>query len=198
MLTILLQTNCDSFWDFWFPWLLAAFIIGLILGWLLSKIFGKNDNKTCLNCDGLQAELDACRKNAKILTQQSVANTSSFAAVKPEKKSAKPKAKKTVTKAKPKAKKVVAKAPAKTAKDNLTKVEGIGPKIQGLLYDDGIFTWQQLSEVAVSRIQKVLDAAGSRYRVHNPGTWPKQAGMAAKGEWEKLKKWQDEHKGGRA
>ncbi len=83
-----------------------------------------------------------------------------------------------------------------TAKDDLTKVEGIGPKIQGLLYNDGIWTWKQLAATAVSDIQKILDKAGPRYRVHKPGSWPKQAGMAANGEWDKLKKWQDSHKGG--
>ncbi len=84
-----------------------------------------------------------------------------------------------------------------SVKDDLTKVEGIGPKIKGLLNDDGIWSWKQLSEVSVERIQKVLDNAGPRYRVHNPASWPMQADMCHKGEWDKLDKWQDEHKGGR-
>lgn len=82
-------------------------------------------------------------------------------------------------------------------KDDLTKVEGIGPKINGLLNDDGIYSFKQLSEASVERIQKVLDAAGPRYRVHKPGTWPEQAKLAAEGKWEELKKWQDNLKGGR-
>ncbi|MEL6866401.1 MAG: hypothetical protein AAFP19_18395, partial [Bacteroidota bacterium] len=32
---------------------------------------------------------------------------------------------------------------------------------------------------------------------HNPGTWAEQAAMAASGDWEKLKAWQDELDGGK-
>ncbi len=39
--------------------------------------------------------------------------------------------------------------------------------------------------------------AGSRYKVHDPTSWPKQAGMAASGEWEQLKEWQDSVRGGK-
>ena len=84
-----------------------------------------------------------------------------------------------------------------SAKDDLKKIEGIGPKIEGLLNDDGIMTWRQLSQTPISRLKEILDAAGSRYRIHDPGTWPKQAGMAADGKWEELEKLQDELKGGR-
>jgi len=34
--------------------------------------------------------------------------------------------------------------------------------------------------------------------MHDPTTWPQQAGMAAKGEWDALKTWQDELQGGKA
>jgi len=33
--------------------------------------------------------------------------------------------------------------------------------------------------------------------MHDPTTWPKQADMAAKGEWDALNKWQDELDGGK-
>ncbi len=82
-------------------------------------------------------------------------------------------------------------------KDNLTKVEGIGPKIKDLLNDDSIWSFKQLSETAVSRLEKILENAGPRYRVHSPKTWPKQAKMADDGKWDELKVWQDNHKGGR-
>ena len=82
-------------------------------------------------------------------------------------------------------------------KDDLRKIEGIGPKIKGLLNDAGIHTFKKLSETKVSAIKKILDAAGSRYQMHDPSTWPKQADYAAKGKWDDLKKWQDELDGGR-
>ena len=82
-------------------------------------------------------------------------------------------------------------------KDDLTKIEGIGPKIKGLLNDDDIWSFNQLSETSVKQIQGILDKAGPRYRVHNPGNWPKQAKLAAQDDWEELKKLQNSLKGGR-
>jgi len=82
--------------------------------------------------------------------------------------------------------------------DDLKVVEGIGPKIEGLCHKIGIKTWQKLSETDAKVLKDMLTKAGPRYQMHDPKTWPKQAGMAAKGDWAKLKKWQDEHSGGRA
>jgi predicted flap endonuclease-1-like 5' DNA nuclease len=76
--------------------------------------------------------------------------------------------------------------------DDLKIVEGIGPKIEELLHNAGIKTWEALSETSVDRIKEILDAAGPSYQIHDPGTWPKQAGLAAEGKWDELKKWQDE------
>ncbi len=82
------------------------------------------------------------------------------------------------------------------AEDNLKKIEGIGPKIEELIKNGGIKTWAKLAETDPSVIQGFLDAAGPRYKMHKPQSWPLQAGMAARGEWEALEKWQDEHDGG--
>ncbi len=86
---------------------------------------------------------------------------------------------------------------APTQKDELKKIEGIGPKIQQMLYDAGIYTFAQLANTDVSVIQRILDQGGPAYKVHNPESWPFQAKLAAEGKWEELKKWQDEHKHGR-
>ena len=86
----------------------------------------------------------------------------------------------------------------KTYKANDLKViEGVGPKIEELLKNAGMTTWKKLSESKVEDIQKVLDAAGSRYKLANPGTWAKQAKMAADGDWQSLKAYQDELDGGK-
>jgi len=94
------------------------------------------------------------------------------------------------------------KAPAKKAKkadagDDLKKIEGIGPKIAELFNNEGIMTFAQLSETSTEKMQEILTAAGSRYASHNPGTWAKQAAMAAAGQWDELKAWQDEMNGGK-
>ena len=81
--------------------------------------------------------------------------------------------------------------------DDLTVVEGIGPKIQELLHQNGIKTWHGLSETSVSRLQEILHSAGERYRIHDPSTWAKQAGMAHEGKWDLLKEYQDFLDGGK-
>ncbi|WMI64214.1 hypothetical protein RBH94_09040 [Aestuariibaculum sp. YM273] len=132
----LLQINttaCDGsdvFWS-WFLWLLAAFVLGLIIGWLLKQIFG-----------GTSSESDV--------------------------------------------------------KQDLTKVEGIGPKIEGLLNKKGIISYRQLSGTSKSFLEDMLVEAGPAFTTHRgmTGTWPAQAKLADLGEWDELKKWQDVLKGG--
>lgn len=82
--------------------------------------------------------------------------------------------------------------------DDLKIVEGIGPKIAELLQNGGINTWQSLADTSVDRIKEILDAAGPSYQIHDPSTWPMQAGLAAAGKFDALKKWQDELDGGKA
>ena len=81
--------------------------------------------------------------------------------------------------------------------DDLTKIEGIGPKIAGLLKDGGITSFAKLSKSNFAKIKKILVAAGPRYQMHDPASWPKQAGLAAAGKWKELEKLQDELDGGK-
>ena len=81
-------------------------------------------------------------------------------------------------------------------KDDLKKIEGIGPKIEQLCNGIGIYTWRQLADTSVEVLQKMLSDAGPRYKISNPGTWPKQAEYAADGNWDKLKEYQDFLDGG--
>jgi len=112
---------------------------------------------------------------------------------------AKPKAT-AAKKKKPSTAKATTVAKAKTkkaAKDDLKKIEGVGPKIAGLLNADGIHTFKDLSKASQKKLKGILEAAGSRYKMHNPSTWPAQAKLAAKGEWEKLGTLQTELSGGK-
>ena len=81
--------------------------------------------------------------------------------------------------------------------DDLTKIEGIGPKIKQLLIDGGIPTFAALAAAPYDQVKGILTAAGSRYQMHDPTTWGQQAQMAADGKWDELKKWQDESDGGK-
>lgn len=85
----------------------------------------------------------------------------------------------------------------KVKMNDLKFVEGIGPKIEELLHNAGIMTWEQLANTEVEKLKEVLAEAGSRYQMHDPATWAKQAELAATGKWEELQQYQDELKGGR-
>ncbi|MCL5245703.1 30S ribosomal protein S2 [Cellulophaga sp. 20_2_10] len=82
------------------------------------------------------------------------------------------------------------------ATDDLTKVEGIGPKIGEIFQKEGINTFADLAAKSVEELSTILTAAGSSFASKNPGSWPKQAKMAAEGKWDELKVWQDNTKGG--
>lgn len=100
---------------------------------------------------------------------------------------------------KPAAKKAAPKkAAAKkaSATDDLTKVEGIGPKAAAAFNAAGINTFADLAKAKVPELQKILDESEGRFGALKPGSWPKQAKMAADGKWDELQKWQDEHDGG--
>jgi large subunit ribosomal protein L20 len=86
----------------------------------------------------------------------------------------------------------VAPAPQPAAKaDDLVIIEGIGPKIAELLKNAGISTFAQLAETPAARIEEIMDAAGSRFRVHDATTWPQQAALARDGKMDELKALQD-------
>lgn len=82
--------------------------------------------------------------------------------------------------------------------DDLKAVEGIGPKIEQLLQADGITTWRELAEASAERVRSVLAAAGPRFQVHDPTTWPAQAALLAEGRWAEFKELTDSLKAGRA
>jgi subtilisin-like proprotein convertase family protein len=85
----------------------------------------------------------------------------------------------------------------KTVRDDLTRIEGIGPKIKELLYAGGIFSFNDLAHAKNDNLVKILKDAGPRYQMHDPGSWPRQSKLAADGKWEELDKLQDELDGGK-
>lgn len=166
-----------------FPWDLFLFLLllGLLLWWLLSTLIGKRWKS---KVDGLEAEIANLKAeysklgkdyDAKIaLVQKDLDECRKSAAAVPLMATSQP-----------------------VRKDDLKIVEGIGPKIEELFNDAGIYSFDQLAAADPSRLKQILDAAGPRFQMHEPATWPKQAAMARDGKWDELKKWQDEMKGGR-
>ncbi len=162
--------------DAWWQHLLMLVVAG-ILGYIIGYISGKNRVDT-LESEllALDVDLDECTKSKNAM----------MAAV-----------------AVPVVKTVQAKAFAAPTPapviipDDLKIVEGIGPKIEQLLNKEGILTYAQLALTSPDRIREILVAAGTRFQMHDPTTWPTQSAMARDGKWEELKVWQDELNKGR-
>ena len=94
------------------------------------------------------------------------------------------------------AKKAEAAPKKETKADDLTKIEGIGPKAAEALVESGITTYAELAKADADDIKETLTEASSTLAHLDPTSWPKQAKMAADGEWDELKEWQDSVKGG--
>jgi len=77
--------------------------------------------------------------------------------------------------------KAAAPATQPAAADNLTKIEGIGPKIAEHLNAAGVTTFTALASTSADKIR----------------TWPQQAGLAAAGSWDQLQVLQDKLDGGK-
>ena len=58
---------------------------------------------------------------------------------------------------------------------DLLQIDGIGPKVSGLLKSAGVETIVQLAATRVERLQEILVAAGPRFGAIDPSTWPEQA-----------------------
>jgi len=84
-----------------------------------------------------------------------------------------------------------------TVVDDLTRVEGIGPKISEILMDNGIASFAALADSDVDRLKSILEEAGTRFRMHDPATWPQQSALARDGKWDELKELQDRLNGGK-
>jgi large subunit ribosomal protein L21 len=94
------------------------------------------------------------------------------------------------------------KAPAvkKSSKkgDDLTLVEGIGPKVVAIFAEEGINSFANLAKKSKSELEAILNPHGAVYVAMDPTTWPQQAQLAAEGKMEELQALKDELNGGRA
>lgn len=79
--------------------------------------------------------------------------------------------------------------------DDLTKIEGIGPKVAKVLSEAGINTFEALARADRENVQETLNAAG--FQMMNPEGWIEQAKLAAKGDWDAFERLQEQLKGGR-
>lgn len=147
------------------------------------------------------AKAKKVNKIAKKAVKASAAKTKAVKkAATPTTKTVKKVAKKVVKPAAKKATKKVVKATKKVStnarmqKDDLTIINGVGPKVNLLLNKAGIKTYKQLSVTKIADLKTILDAAGSRYKLINPGTWKAEAKLASQGKFDLLKEFQKQNK----
>jgi predicted flap endonuclease-1-like 5' DNA nuclease len=79
--------------------------------------------------------------------------------------------------------------------DDLTRIEGIGPRIATILNDAGVSSYAALAAATPENLTELLRAAN--LRAANPSTWPEQATLAASAQWTELEALQETLKGGR-
>ena len=79
--------------------------------------------------------------------------------------------------------------------DDLSHLDGVGPKISATLRFAGVKTFAKLAAKEVEDIREILLAKNPRLvKLSDPTTWPEQAGMAAEGRWEALNALQEDLK----
>lgn len=148
------------------------FLAGILLGWLLNRCLCKCSSKTTQQVTHTPTPSPPPTKAAEMPVAKAT-----------------PKAATTTT--------AIDLAAAKKAgftiknANDLTIVEGIGPKINELFHNAGIKTFAQLAAATVPQMRKILDDGGSRFRIANPSTWAQQAALAAENKWIELKKLQE-------
>jgi predicted flap endonuclease-1-like 5' DNA nuclease len=177
------------------PFLLGA-LIGWLANWLMYKSCCKSkplEPATFVSPTPTVAKMTEAPNASDILP---VTNIKKATPASKPKTSVKPKAPAKPKEAKLKASidLVAAKAAGfsiKTA-DDLTVIEGIGPKINDLFKAEGLKTFAQVAKATVPQMRGILDKGGSRFRIANPGTWAQQAALAESNNWTELKKMQDE------
>ncbi len=206
MSSFLSSLSCCWFW----------LLLGGLIGWLLNRCMCKCCCKPSANHMTIDTPVaPAAKVSAAALTSVGAPASVPAASATPATTlsvSPKPAPKTTVAKttapkvaaakAAPKVVAVINLAAAKKAgfalknANDLTVVEGIGPKINELFSNAGVKTFAQLSKQSIPQMRKVLDDGGSRFRIANPGTWGQQAALAAENKWDELKKLQDNLSGG--
>lgn len=177
-------------------WVALAILLGIVVGWLMRSVVAKRqierarsnhlDNlelerlraraaeleSAASERDRLRSDLEACRAAAEVSTVthtiattpthdaagESAADSADLAAA-------------------------AAVLGTQIERDDLTVIDGIGPKIADLCGGIGIQTWHDLAQTEVSLLRTMLDDAGPRFKSQDPTTWPEQAAALAAGRW---------------
>jgi predicted flap endonuclease-1-like 5' DNA nuclease len=69
--------------------------------------------------------------------------------------------------------------------DDLTQLHGIGPRIESILNDGGITSYNQLEHANTSDLRQII-ATGGALPPASLDSWPTQATYAVRGDWSGL------------
>lgn len=205
-------------------WLVLAVLLGIVTGWMLRNVTARrqvsrarsqrsdvaelerlrgrvaNLEAAVAERDRLAAELDACRaeraERAAPAAAPAFAAVSDVAAVSDAPAAEPEPVEVTSVPAAPDLAAAAVVLGKAIELDDLKVIEGIGPKIEDLCHGIGIRTWFDLSTIEASLLRTMLDDAGSRFKMHDPTSWPKQAELLANGRWEEFKTLTDDLRGG--
>lgn len=81
--------------------------------------------------------------------------------------------------------------------DDLTKIEGIGPKSAEVFHNEGITTFSQMAKKTGEELKEMLEKSDGHFNALDTHSWPEQAQLAADGDWDGLKELQDKLTAGR-
>jgi len=70
--------------------------------------------------------------------------------------------------------------------DDLQAIVGVTSKIEQILNEHDIYTYEDLAAKKKKELKQILDRSGARYRAHNPTPWISQALLAKNGDWDAL------------
>ncbi len=80
--------------------------------------------------------------------------------------------------------------PKTKQKNDLKLIKGIDSKIEKVLNNADILTFEDLKQSTIDTLKSILSDAGSKYQKYEPKTWPVQAEMAHNKNWSELEEYQ--------
>ena len=195
----LLLTFCDIPW--WISWLLP-FLLGLSLGWLLwsrfKSLFNASQNDLTMSqqklvisdtevarlrkqISSLENDLALCRGRLREL--ETIHDKAGGAIM------VSPAAAKSTN---------TYKWSAAIGADSFQVIEGIGPKMEAILKENQINSFDDLAVTTPQSLRNILNKYGDKYRIIDPSTWPSQAELIKNGSYQSLITLQKSLDGGRS
>jgi uncharacterized membrane protein HdeD (DUF308 family) len=176
VLSIILLMNAGGAAS-WLPWVLGALAI---LGGILTLV-------AAFGLRNVEHKIEDAKDQAADMASQAKSAQAAAAAAAVEAASAQDVQADTVAD-------VVEEAVEELVVQDLTAVEGIGPKISAALQAAGVNNYADLAAMSPEQISAILKDAGLSA---DPSTWPEQSQLAAAGNMEDLQALQDKLQGGR-